>query len=179
MSTKTFGAVVIVALCYAANATITARQTPPPTTTAGSQTYTWHAELVSFDTASRTATVKSRALFASDAAKVLAGLKSGDKILLHWSGFDRSADAIRGVMKYDTARMAKEQFLLPAELAATDLQNDYLSFKLRVPESSVAAMQRIKPGEWVTFTAKQHPSSDADAIVTVRHYNDVPNPNNT
>jgi hypothetical protein len=169
-------AVVLVGLCYATSAPLTAQQ--PQNTTSASPTYTWHGELVSFEAGTRTVTVKSRALFASEASKVLAGLKSGDKILVHWSGFDRSADAIRTVMKYDTARMAKEQFLLPAELAATDLQNDYLTFKLRVPESSVAAVQKIKPGEWITFTTRHRPASDADAVVTVRHYNDVPGTNN-
>jgi hypothetical protein len=75
------------------------------------------------------------------------------------------------VLKYDGARAAKEPFLLPVELASTEMQNDYLSVRIRVPAQSAAAITAIKPGEWVTMTTRHRPAGDGEAVVSVRHYN--------
>jgi hypothetical protein len=73
-------------------------------------------------------------------------------------------------MKYDAAQSAKEQFMLPVELVSPMAQNDYVTIKLRAPDSAAGALGTIKPGEWVTITSKHRPSGDADQIVSIRAY---------
>jgi hypothetical protein len=132
--------------------------------TAAATTYAWHAELVSFDQNAKTVTLK--AMTVANAADQLKGFKAGDRVLLQWSGFDNTANAVRGVMKYDAAQAAKEQFLLPAELVSPTLDNSDVSIKLRAPDSAAATLKAVKPGEWVTITSKHRPASDADAVVS-------------
>ena len=55
----------------------------PPQLRSG-ETYLWHGELVSFDPASRTLTVKTRLL--RQAATEVERLNVGDRVLLSWSG---------------------------------------------------------------------------------------------
>ena len=131
-------------------------------------TYAWHAELVSLDEGTRTLTVKARAVDAAlaDVKK----FKAGERVLLKWSGFDTSADAIRGVAKYGASQASTDRFLFPADLATPELQNDYVTFKVQVPADAIAELKTLKPGEWITFTARHRPASDADAVVAVRPY---------
>ncbi len=132
-------------------------------------TYSWHAELVSFDQAAKTITVKTHVV-GQNVAGELKNFKAGDRVLLHWSGFDTSASGVRGVMKHDAARSAKEEFLLPVELVNPTPQNDYVTIKLRAPDSAAAALAAVKAGEWVTITSKHRPAGDADQIVAIRPY---------
>jgi hypothetical protein len=39
-----------------------------------------------------------------------------------------------------------------------------------VPESGLAAITTVKPGEWVTVTSRHKPTTDDDAVVAVRPY---------
>ena len=139
------------------------------TTPAAATNYMWHAELVSFDQAAKTITLKTQVV-GQTAATDLKNFKAGDRVILHWSGFDNSANGVRGVMKYDAAQSAKEPFLLPVELVSPTPQNDYLTIKLRAPDAAAASLKAVKPGEWVTITSKHRPAGDADAIVAIRPY---------
>jgi hypothetical protein len=68
----------------------------------------------------------------------------------------------------DTAdRKATDRFVLPVELASTDTPNQYLTFRLRVPDGSVPTLRAVKPGEWVTVTSSH---ASRDAIVSIRPY---------
>jgi hypothetical protein len=133
-----------------------------------SDTYAWHGELVSIDDATRSVTLKSRLV--SEAPNQVKQFKAGDRVLLHWSGFDSSADAIRGVVTYDAGRVTKDRFLFPAEIVTPQVQNDYVTFRFRAPDSAFAALKSLKPGEWVTVTSRHRPSADADAVVSVNPY---------
>ena len=136
--------------------------------TAPATNYMWHAELVSFDPAAKTITLKTQLV--GTAATELKNFKAGDRVILHWSGFDTSANGVRGVMKYDTAQATKDQFMLPVELVTPTPQNDYITIKLHAPDAAAAALKSVKPGEWVTITSKHRPAGDADTIVAIRPY---------
>jgi hypothetical protein len=157
-------AVLVVALCVGAGTTTA--QTPSHGSAA--DTFIWHGELVSVDTGTGTFTVKARML--SDAAKEVARFNAGDRVLLTWSGIDRYADAIRQIGRHDASGKATEAFAFPVELASRDVPNDYVTFKFRAPAAAVAAAKAVKPGEWVTVTARQRSSGDAQAIVSVAPY---------
>ena len=79
-----------------------------------SETYSWSGELVAFDTNSRTITVKSRVV-GDQAPAEMSRFKSGDRIVLTWSGFDTYADAISRAVRYDSAKKWSEPFTFPVE----------------------------------------------------------------
>ena len=124
---------------------------------------------MSFDQAAKTVTVKAQVVNPG-ASGELKNFKAGDRVLLQWSGFDNSANGIRGFMKYDAAQSKKDQFLLPVELVSPMAPNDYVTVKLRTPDAAAAALKPVKPGEWVTITSKHHPAGDADQVVAIRPY---------
>jgi len=124
---------------------------------------------VSFDQTAKSLTVKAQVV-GPNAATELKSFKAGDRVLLQWSGFDNSANGVRGVMRYDAAQSAREPFLLPVELVTPAAQNDYVTIKLRAPDSAAAALEALKPGEWVTITSKHRPAGDADQVVAIRPY---------
>jgi hypothetical protein len=134
-----------------------------------SESYQWSGELVSFDETARTVTVKAR-LVDQNAIAELKRFKAGDRVLLFWSGFDKYADAIRSVMPYTADREDTDRFRLPVELVSTDAPNQYITFRLRVPDSSVGMVKPVKPGEWVTITSSHKASADTGAIVSIRPY---------
>jgi hypothetical protein len=156
-------AVLVVALCVGAG-TMTA-QSPSQT---AADTFIWHAELVSVDQPTGTFTVKTRAL--SDAAKEVARFKAGDKVVLTWSGVDKYADAIRQIARQDANQKTTDPFAFAVELASPDVQNDYVTFKFRAP-NAVGSVSSVKPGQWVTVTAKKGAMNDAQPIVSVEPYN--------
>ena len=154
------------AMLLLASAVITHAQ--QASTTPAATSYVWHAELVSFDQAAKTITLKTQIV--GETPTELKNFKAGDRVILHWSGFDNSANGVRGVMKYDAAQSAKEPFLLPVELVSPTPQNDYITIKLHAPDAAAASLKAVKPGEWVTVTSKHRPAGDADVIVAIRPY---------
>lgn len=154
-------AVTACALCVGAD--VTASQAP---STTAPDTYRWHAEFVSLDATAGTLTVKASAL--AEAADEVGRLNPGDRIVLVWSGYSERADAVRRITRIGAAQA--EPFMLPAELASRDVQNSYLTFRIRVPAASVPAVKALRPGEWVTVTARHRPGSEAEAIVAVNPY---------
>jgi hypothetical protein len=62
------------------------------------------------------------------------------------------------------------RWVLPAELVSTEAPNQYLTIRVKVPESVLSAINTVKPGEWVTVTSRHRPSSDDEAVVAVRPY---------
>jgi hypothetical protein len=63
-------------------------------------TFRWQGELVSLDEAAGTLTVKSRVASQAGLAAV-AGAKSGEPIVINWSGFESRASGIRSAMPDD------------------------------------------------------------------------------
>ena len=146
---------------------------PVPGTAQSSQlkgdTYTWNGELVSLDTTAHTMTVKSRIAY-QEAISELTHFKGGDRVWIVWSGIHDSSDAVRQIRRSETGRKIDENLVLPAELVSTEAPNQYLTIRVQVPESGLAAIKTVKPGEWVTVTSRHQPSTEDDAVVSVRPY---------
>ena len=103
-----------------------------------SETYSWSGELVGFDAGGRTMTVKTRVV-GDQALAELPHFKSGDRIVLTWSGFDTYADAISRAVRYDSSKKWNEPFMFPVEFVAYERQ--YVTFKVQVPAARV--MQKM------------------------------------
>lgn len=58
--------------------------------------------------------------------------------------------------------------MLPAELVSTEAPNQYVTIRVKVPETGLSAIKAVKPGEWVTITSRHRPSTDDEAVVSVR-----------
>ena len=134
-----------------------------------SEVYSWSGELVAFDASARTISVKSRVV-GEQALSELPHFKPADRIVLTWSGFDTYADAILRAVRYDAAKKWNEPFMFPVEFVAYESPRQYVTFKFQVPAGSVDAIQSLKPGEWVTATAKHRPSSETEVITAVNAY---------
>src|SRR5689334_16820844 len=134
-----------------------------------SDTYTWNGELVSLDTTAKTMTVKSRVAY-QEAISELKHFKGGDRVWIVWSGIHDFSDAVRQIRRSETGRKIDENLVLPAELVSTEAPNQYLTIRVKVPASGLAAIKTVKPGEWVTVTSRHQPSTEDDAVVSVRPY---------
>ena len=134
---------------------------------AKSETYTWNGEFVSHDATAMTLTVKSRVAY-QEAIAELKHFKAGDRVWIVWSGVQDSSDAVRQVRRFETGRTIDENLVLPAELVSTEAPNSYITIRVKMPESGLAAVKTAKPGEWVTVTSRHRPASDAEAVVAVR-----------
>ena len=134
-----------------------------------SDTYTWNGEMVSLDTTAKTLTVKSRVAY-QEAISELKHFKAGDRVWIVWSGIHDSSDAVRQVRRSEAGRKIDEDLVLPAELVSTEAPNQYLTIRIKVPESAVATTKSVKPGEWVTVTSRHQPSTVDEAVVSVRTY---------
>jgi hypothetical protein len=132
-------------------------------------TYTWHGELVSLDPTAKTMTVKSRVAY-QEAISELKHFKAGDHVWIVWSGIHDSSDAVRQIRRIETGRKIDEDLVLPAELVSAEAPNQYLTIRIKVPESGLAAIKTVKPGEWITVTSRHRPSTEDDAVVAVRPY---------
>jgi hypothetical protein len=132
-----------------------------------SDTYTWNGEFVSLDTTAMTMTVKSRVAY-QEAISELKHFKAGDHVWIVWSGVQDSSDAVRQIRRSETGGKIDENLVLPAELISTEAPNSYIKIRFKVPESGLAALKAVKPGEWVIVTSRHRPSSDAEAVVGVR-----------
>ena len=132
-----------------------------------SETYTWNGEFVSHDATAMTMTVKSRVAY-QEAIAELKHFKAGDRVWIVWSGVQDSSDAVRQVRRFETGRTIDENLVLPAELVSTEAPNSYITIRVKAPESALAAVKAVKPGEWVTVTSRHRPASDAEAVVAVR-----------
>jgi hypothetical protein len=132
-------------------------------------TYTWNGELVSLDTTAKTVTVKSRVAY-QEAISELKHFKAGDRVWIVWSGIHDSSDAVRQVRRSEAGRKIDEDLVLPAELVSPEAPNQYLTIRIKVPESGLDAIKTVKPGQWVTVTSRHKPLTDDDAVVMVRPY---------
>jgi hypothetical protein len=139
-----------------------------PSQTKG-DTYTWNSELVSLDTTAKTMTVKSRVAY-QEAISELKHFNAGDRVWIVWSGIHDSSDAVRQIRRPETGRKIDEDLVLPAELVSTEAPNQYITLRVKLPGSALAAIASTKPGEWVTVTSRHKPSTEDDAIVAVRPY---------
>jgi hypothetical protein len=132
-------------------------------------TYEWSGEFVSADTAASTITVKARVAY-QEALSQLKQFKPGERVWIVWSGLHDYSDAVRQFRRAEAGNKIGEDLVLPAELVSTEAPNQYVTVRLKVPGSGLAAIKAVKPGEWVTVTSRHRPSSDTEAVVEVKPY---------
>jgi hypothetical protein len=142
----------------------------PPT---ASETYVWNGELVALDQTAKIITVKS--MVVGSALEELGHFKPGDRVMLGWSGFDKYANAVNHVVRYDATKKLDERFAFPAEFVSFDATQKYVSFKAAIPAESISKIQSLKPGQWLTATSPHGKASEAQPIVAIRGYNDTAN----
>jgi outer membrane murein-binding lipoprotein Lpp len=165
MKTKWMQIAVVAAVLAIAGPVVSAAQSSQTS----SDTFTWNGELVSLDATAKTMTVKSRAAY-QEAISELKHFKAGDRVWIVWSGIHDYSDAVRQVRRYEAGRKIDEALVLPAELVSTEAPNQYITIRVKVPESAISAVKTVTPGEWVTVTARHRPSTDEEAVVVVKPY---------
>ena len=133
------------------------------------ETYTWSGELVSLDENARMLTVKTRVV-GDQPMTELPKFKAGDRIVLTWSGYDKYADAINHVVRFDTTKKFEERFTFPVEFVSFDPAHQYVTFKAPVPADSIGKIKSLKPGEWITATSPHTKVSESQPIMSVRPY---------
>ena len=138
----------------------------------GSDTFTWLSELVSVDAASRMMTVKSRIAY-QEALSGLKPFKPGEPVWVVWSGSGDRSDAVREFRRPAANHEITEKLVVPAELVSPEATNQYVTLRVKVPAAALAAIASVKPGEWVTVTSRQHPATDAEAVVGVKPYTET------
>jgi hypothetical protein len=160
---KRFTAIVVALLTLAVPVIARAQSSQP------NATYTWLAEFVSVDSAARTITVKPRVAY-QEAMSELKQFKPGESVWVVWSGIQDYSEAIRQVRRAEAGHKIDDHLVLPAEFVSSEAPQQYVKIRVKVPEKSIATIQSLKPGEWVTVTSRDRPSTDADAVVTVMPY---------
>ena len=132
-------------------------------------TYQWCGEYVSADTAASTLTVRARVAY-QEALSELKQFKPGERVWIVWSGVHDYSDAVRQFRRAEAGNKIGEDLVMPAELVSTEAPNQYVTVRLKVPGNSLAAINGVKAGEWVTITSRHRPSSDAEVVVEVKPY---------
>lgn len=132
-------------------------------------TYTWYGEFVSADTTAKTMTVKSRVAY-QEALSELKQFKPGDRVWIVWSGIHDYSEAVRQIRRPKTGSNIGDDLVLPAVLVSTDAPDQYITIRVQVPETGLSAVKSLKPGEWVTVTARHRPATDEEAVVDVKPY---------
>src|SRR5512142_2981906 len=82
------------------------------------ETYTWSAELVAFDAASNTLTVKAP-LVSNPERTNLSALRKGDRAVLAWSGLSTAA-GVRAVERGSTSSF--DRMTMPIEFVSSELE---------------------------------------------------------
>jgi hypothetical protein len=113
--------------------------------------------------------VKSRVV-GDQALENLPQFKTGDRIVLTWSGFDTYADAILRAVRHDATKKWNEPFTFPVEFVAYESPRQYVTFKFQAPAGSVEPLKSVTPGEWITATSKHRASNETEAITAVNAY---------
>jgi hypothetical protein len=158
----------VATLVWCASAALVAAQVQP-----ASESYQWYGELVTFDGAARSVTVKA-GFVDRYAATDVTRFNAGDRVLLVWSA---TGLGIRRIAPSAESPKAGDRFLMQAELVSTETlnptnQNHYVTFRLSVPDSSIGTLKGMKPGEWIAVTSPVSPSSSS--VVSLRRYATAP-----
>jgi hypothetical protein len=133
-----------------------------------SEVFSWNGELVAPDANSRVMTVKAP-IVGQQTPAAFQRLKTGERVMLTWSGYDKYADAIRDVRSSSLVNKSDERFTFPAEFASFDAERRYATFKM-VPENSIGNLMTLKPGEWVTATSPHGALAKSTPVTMVRPY---------
>jgi hypothetical protein len=133
------------------------------------KTYQWSAELVAFDRAANTATVKAR-LVETVTDKDVPKLKAGDHAMLTWSGLSFAA-GIRALERGNTSSF--DRLTMPIEYVSSELDGRYIVFKVPVPAADAPAIAKLEPGDWVTAQSPEKTLVWKEAVRSLRPYVDA------
>ena len=164
---KHLGWIVVAVAVAAAGTRVEGQQSPQP---AGG-TFTWGGEFVAIDATARTLTVTSRIAY-QEALSELKQFKANEPVWVVWSGVSTSSDAIRQLRRPEPNHKITDTMVMPAELVSPEATNQYVTLRVKVPQSALAAIKNVKPGEWVTVTSRQQSVTDGDAVIAVKPYNE-------
>lgn len=140
-------------------------------TGAMSENFTWSAELVSIDQSDRTVTLKTR-LDGRVELDALEGLDEGDEILLSWTGLTWGA-AISGIHPTGDVPETANGMVIAAQFVGTELDDQYLVYRVPVPQASLEPLSRLTPGTWVTAVSPRNATQLDQAVQEMRGYNDL------
>jgi hypothetical protein len=132
-------------------------------------TYQWFGELVAVDRPANSITVKSRVAY-PEAVTELQHFKPSEPVWVVWSGVLDYTDAVRQFRHADADRPVDENLVLPAELVTPQASNQYVTLRVKVPADSLAAIEAVQPGQWVTVTSRHRPKTADEAVVAVTAY---------
>lgn len=169
LSTAMVAIVTTVALALVGASAAAPEATKSAAAASTDETYTWSAELVGFDAAANTVTVKAMLVSVAEATN-LAALHKGDRAVLTWSGLSTAA-GVRAVQKGDKSSF--DRMTMPIEYVSSELDGRYVTFKVPIPAADAAAIAKLKPGAYVTATSPLRAKSAADAVISIKPYNDV------
>lgn len=163
------GAVAIAAFAAADAGAAAGQATKPASAEQAGETYTWSAELVAFDAASNTITVKAM-LVSNPEATDLAALHAGDRATLTWSGLSTAA-GVRSLQRGSSSGF--DRLTMPVEYVGSELDGRYVSFKVPIPAKDNAAIAKLQPGAYVTATSPLRAKTPAEAVISIKPYGDV------
>ena len=161
MRSTVLGLTTLVVLVFAAHLAAQSAQV-------NREAFSWSAELVALDESARMITVKAPTA-GEQASPDFAHLKAGERIMLKWSGYDVSADAISRALRPADVKSG-DRFTFPVDFVSFDKERRYVTFKVQIPENNIANLKALKPGEWVTATSPHGSSSKTTPIATIRPY---------
>ena len=136
---------------------------------ASGETYEWSAQLVSFDAATGTAVLKERVESHADIAG-LDGFADGDRLTLVWTGRSWAA-GIRDLAR--DPELPEWALRLPVEFVASERDGEYIHFRIKVPASAVDMLAAMDPGVRVRGESPRSGGRFDEAVVSLRHYNDL------
>jgi hypothetical protein len=134
-----------------------------------SPTFEWHAELVALDEAARSVTLKAPS-WGEKAPTEFGRLKADERVSLRWSGSDQYANSISGVLRPGDVQADGERFTFPATFVSWDTARWHVTFKVQIPQTQIANLKSMKPGEWVTAISPHGVSSRTTPVTTIRPY---------
>jgi hypothetical protein len=134
-----------------------------------SEAFSWNAELVALDLNANIITVKAP-FFGEQSAAELERMKTGGRVMLTWSGYDKYSDGIREVRPVTAVKRSDERFTFPAEFVSFDTARRYVTFKVQIPSNSASNLTLLKPGEWVTATSPHGAAAQTSPIASIKPY---------
>ena len=147
----------------AASATATGVRAAAP------ENYDWSAKLVSFDAAAGTAVLQERVEAHAD-IEGLGGFADGERLTLVWTGRSWAA-GIRDLAR--DPELAPGALTLPVEFVSSEHDGEYINFRIKVPASAIEKLAAMDPGVRVRGESPRSGASFDNAVISLRHYNDV------
>ena len=136
---------------------------------AAAENYEWSAKLVAFDAAAGTAVLQERVETHADIAG-LDGFTDGEPLTLVWTGRSWAA-GIRDLAR--EPELAPGALTLPVEFVSSERDGEYINFRIKVPASAIEKLAAMEPGVRVRGESPRSGASFDDAVISLRHYNDV------